>query len=132
MNEALTLSSPPPVNPPPKEDPPVVLATAEDMEKYAQLMGWLYQEIHPSDHKKIRFANKFYRVVHLFPEFTGIMETEFVAKILVEQFIKVPGPNGKEELTKVERSFMMRPEEFEQKYRPAEPYAPPALKNSTL
>ena len=111
------------------EDPPVILTTPEEMERYAQLMESEYHEISPADRKKVRNRDIFYRVVHLYPQFTGIMETQFVAKVVVERYRKIKGPNGdlkqphrppgKEE-DPASAEFHMKACEFLDKYRVVE------------
>ena len=103
---------------PAQEDRPVKLTTPEEMEKYAELMEWNYQEINQHDRKKVR-VGVWYRVVHLYPQFTGIIETEFIAKVVVERFKKAKGPNDTIIRTEVS-GFTMNASEFLDKYRVAD------------
>lgn len=108
------------------DDKNIELMTPEEISAYLPLLEGEYNEINPHDRKKVRNKDVFYRVVHVYPRFIGIMEDQFIAKVVVERYKKIKGPNG--EMLRVpfapigEKSaeFHMDAKAFPDKYRDAE------------
>ncbi len=70
------------------------LTTEAELQQYGEMIGEEYQEISPLDHKKIKNKDIYYRVVNVHRQFTGIMEDQYIAKVVVERHKKVMGVNS--------------------------------------
>lgn len=125
------IAQPANVTQPPPEDPPIQYTTPQEMEQYFELVDGEYHEINPADHKKIRFKDIFYRVVHVHPQLHGIglMDKAYTAMAVVERYKKIKGPNGDfirqpyrigAEDDPAGASFTMKAKDFLDKYRLAE------------
>ncbi len=95
------------------------LTTEEDAKRFDDMVD---QDFYALDFKhnppKITDTKNLYRVVHIWPEFKTSNSNEFIAKVVIEQWMWVRLPEEDKKKRQIITSFGMYAKDFEKKYKP--------------